>query len=240
VTAESALAEARQAEVEIQQHHWRGALHGVPIALKDLVDTAGVRTTAGSELFKDRIPAQDAEVVRRLKAAGPYFSASSTCMSSLTAAALRLAFLVPFVIPGISVIVRADRLEGPRPLSRRTSVSARSAPTQAVLFANRRILRYRRTQANLRAREHGRSNSVVVVVGPSGSHDAHDGGRCFDAPSLGRLRPADNGSLDLSVPDYAAAMRSATSSLRVGFPRDFFSRGLIPIYKRPWRRLCLT
>src|ERR1035441_7641196 len=73
VTADSALVEARQAEVEIQQHRWRGALHGVPIALKDLVDTAGVRTTAGSELFKDRIPAQDAEVVRRLKAAGAVF-----------------------------------------------------------------------------------------------------------------------------------------------------------------------
>src|SRR3984885_6982038 len=70
VTAESALTEARQAEAEIQKHRWRGALHGIPIALKDLVDTAGVRTTAGSELFKDRVPAEDAEVVRRLKAAG--------------------------------------------------------------------------------------------------------------------------------------------------------------------------
>jgi len=138
VTAESALAEARQAEVEIQQHRWRGALHGVPIALKDLVDTAGVRTTAGSELFKDRIPAQDAEVVRRLKAAGAVFLGKLNMHESLTAAALRLAFLVPFAIPGISLIVRAVRLEGPRPLSRRTSVSARSAPTQAVLFANRR------------------------------------------------------------------------------------------------------
>ena len=70
VTADSALAEARQAEAEIQHDHWRGPLHGIPIALKDLVDTAGVRTTAASGLFKDRIPTQDAEIVRRLKAAG--------------------------------------------------------------------------------------------------------------------------------------------------------------------------
>lgn len=70
VTADSALASAQNAEAEIQRGRWRGPLHGIPIALKDLLDTAGVRTTAASGVFKDRIPVQDAEVVRRLKAAG--------------------------------------------------------------------------------------------------------------------------------------------------------------------------
>ena len=56
VTADSALAAARQAEAEIQHDRSRGPLHGIPIALKDVVDTAGVRTTAGSDLFKNRIP----------------------------------------------------------------------------------------------------------------------------------------------------------------------------------------
>ena len=70
VTAESALAQAREAEAEVQRGRLRGPLHGIPIGLKDLFDTAGVRTTAGSALFKDRVPTQDAEVVRRLKAAG--------------------------------------------------------------------------------------------------------------------------------------------------------------------------
>src|SRR6266852_5624174 len=73
VTADSALAEARQAEGEIQHDGWRGPLHGIPIALKDLVDTAGVRTTGGSGVFKDRVPTEDAEIVRRLKAAGAVF-----------------------------------------------------------------------------------------------------------------------------------------------------------------------
>jgi len=70
VTAESALTAATQAESEIQRGKWRGPLHGIPIALKDLIDTAGVRTTAASALFEDRIPEQDAAVVERLKAAG--------------------------------------------------------------------------------------------------------------------------------------------------------------------------
>jgi len=70
VTGESALAEARRAEAEILRGEWRGPLHGVPLALKDLIDTAGVRTTAASALYKDRVPDQDAEVVRRLRQAG--------------------------------------------------------------------------------------------------------------------------------------------------------------------------
>src|SRR5205809_1258521 len=70
VTADQAMKSAQEAEREIQRGKWRGPLHGVPIALKDLFDTAGVKTTAGSALFKDRVPQEDAEVVRRLRAAG--------------------------------------------------------------------------------------------------------------------------------------------------------------------------
>src|SRR5665213_4559477 len=70
VTAEQALQQAREVEAQIQRGHWRGPLHGIPLALKDLIDTAGIRTTAASAVFKDRIPSEDADVVRRLKAAG--------------------------------------------------------------------------------------------------------------------------------------------------------------------------
>src|SRR4030095_14066551 len=73
VTSDAALAQARSAESEIRQGKWRGPLHGVPIALKDIVDTKDVRTTAASAVFKDRVPADDAEVVRRLTAAGAVF-----------------------------------------------------------------------------------------------------------------------------------------------------------------------
>ena len=70
VTAERALEQARAAEQEILRGDWRGPLHGIPIGLKDLVDTAGIPTTAASRLYKDRIPIQSAEVVRKLEAAG--------------------------------------------------------------------------------------------------------------------------------------------------------------------------
>lgn len=70
VTADSAREQAHQAEDQIQRGEWQGPLHGVPLAVKDLIDTAGVRTTAGSAVFKDRIPEEDAEVVRRLRQAG--------------------------------------------------------------------------------------------------------------------------------------------------------------------------
>src|SRR5271166_739304 len=70
VLAEPALEEARRAEQEIFRGKYRGPLHGIPIGLKDILDTAGVRTTAASALFKDRIPHEDAEVVRRLRADG--------------------------------------------------------------------------------------------------------------------------------------------------------------------------
>jgi aspartyl-tRNA(Asn)/glutamyl-tRNA(Gln) amidotransferase subunit A len=70
VTHESAMAGARVAEDEIQRGQWRGPLHGIPIGLKDLIDTAGVRTTCGSALFADRVPTEDAYVVQRLKRAG--------------------------------------------------------------------------------------------------------------------------------------------------------------------------
>jgi len=70
VAADSALEEARQAETDIQSGNWRGPLHGIPIGLKDLIDTAGVRTTAASAVFENRVPEEDAEVVRKLQAAG--------------------------------------------------------------------------------------------------------------------------------------------------------------------------
>src|SRR5260370_23739142 len=67
---EAALAEAATAEQEILRGDYRGPLHGIPIAHKDIVETAGIRTTAHSKLLRDFVPRRDATIVRRLAAAG--------------------------------------------------------------------------------------------------------------------------------------------------------------------------
>ena len=70
VTGTAALEDARKAEAEIARGEWKGPLHGIPLAAKDLVETAGVKTTAASAVLKDNVPTVDAEVIRRLKLAG--------------------------------------------------------------------------------------------------------------------------------------------------------------------------
>ncbi len=70
LTAEVALQSARQAEAEIRGGDYRGTLHGIPLALKDLYETRGVRTTAGSKFFADNVPSTDAVAVERLNIAG--------------------------------------------------------------------------------------------------------------------------------------------------------------------------
>ncbi|OGN94679.1 MAG: amidase [Chloroflexi bacterium RBG_13_50_21] len=70
LTPELALQQARQAESEIQHGQYKGPLHGIPLAFKDLYETRGIRTTAGSTFFAEYIPEADAAVVQRLKEAG--------------------------------------------------------------------------------------------------------------------------------------------------------------------------
>ena len=70
VTAEKARSAARKAEAEIVAGNWRGPFHGVPVALKDLLYTRGIRTTGGSKILADFHPDYDATVWARLEAAG--------------------------------------------------------------------------------------------------------------------------------------------------------------------------
>jgi Asp-tRNA(Asn)/Glu-tRNA(Gln) amidotransferase A subunit family amidase len=70
LTEAHALAQARQADRDIAAGKYRGPLHGIPYGVKDLLDTAGIRTTWGAEFHRERVPQQDAAVVARLNAAG--------------------------------------------------------------------------------------------------------------------------------------------------------------------------
>jgi Asp-tRNA(Asn)/Glu-tRNA(Gln) amidotransferase A subunit family amidase len=70
VTTDLAREQARNAEREIRAGAGRGILHGIPIGLKDLIDTAGVLTSAGSRLYEKRVPAENAQAARRLEEVG--------------------------------------------------------------------------------------------------------------------------------------------------------------------------
>jgi aspartyl-tRNA(Asn)/glutamyl-tRNA(Gln) amidotransferase subunit A len=70
VTRDLARQQARMLDEELARGVDRGPLHGIPIAHKDIVDTQGVRTTAGTKIFADRVPVEDAEIVTRLTQAG--------------------------------------------------------------------------------------------------------------------------------------------------------------------------
>ena len=229
VTAESALAEARQAEAEIQNHRWRGALHGIPIALKDLVDTAGVRTTAGSELFKDRIPTVDAEVVRRLKAAGAVFLGKLNMHEFAYGGSSAVSFFGPVRNPwnlahspggssgGSAAAVAAHLCYGA--IGSDTGGSIREPAAYCGIVGLKPT--------------YGRvSTAGAIPLSWSLDHLGPMTRTTVDAALmlqvLAGYDPRDNGSLDTIVPDYAASMRSATSSLRVGIPRDFFFEGLDP------------
>ncbi|GAM07618.1 amidase [Novosphingobium sp. MBES04] len=77
--SEDALREAHALDQELEKGHWRGALHGIPYGLKDLVDTAGLRTAWGAAPYRDRVPDSDATLVTRLRDAGAILLAKTTC-----------------------------------------------------------------------------------------------------------------------------------------------------------------
>ncbi len=70
ITADFAIAQAREAEAEIQKGDYKGPLHGIPLALKDLLCTEGILTTGATAALSDWVPGEDSEVWRRLKASG--------------------------------------------------------------------------------------------------------------------------------------------------------------------------
>src|SRR5712671_5325321 len=228
VTGESALAQAREAETEIKGGHWRGALHGIPIALKDLFDTAGVRTTAASGLFKDRIPAQDAEIVRRLKGAG------AVLLGKLN--------MHEFAYGGSSVISYYGPVHNPWSLDYMAGGSSSGsavAMTAGLCYGAvgsdtggsiRQPSAYCGT-VGLKP-TYGRVSTRGVIplswlydhVGPM-TRSVADAAAMLQV--LAGYDPEDANSADEPVPDYTAALRQ-NGSLRIGVPRAYFYEGLHP------------
>ena len=229
VTAAPALDAAHVAETEIARGHCRGPLHGIPIALKDLIDTAGVRTTSGSALHKDRIPSEDAEVVGRLKQAGAVIIGKNN--------------LHEFAYGGSSLVSYFGDMHNPWALDHITGGS--SGGSAAAVAAG---LCYAAvgTDTAGSVREpaslcgcvglkptYGRvSKRGVFPLSHSLDHVGVLATTVTDAAivlqTLAGYDPHDLSSADVPVSEYVSTLSEGARTLRVGVPRDFFFDDLDP------------
>ena len=229
VMAESALGDARRAEAEILRGEWRGALHGVPVALKDLIDTAGVRTTAASALYKDGVPEHDAEVVRRLRQAGAVIVGKNN--------------LHEFAYGGSSLVSYFGDVHNPWDAGRIAGGS--SGGSAAAVVAG---LAYAAigtdTAGSIREPAalcgcvgikptYGRvSSRGVIPLSPSLDHVGPLAATVEDAAIvLQAMAGYDSGditSADVPVADYVSSLGEGAMLMRVGVPRAYFFDELDP------------
>ena len=223
VTADSALQQAREAGNEIQRGRWRGPLHGVPLGLKDIVDTAGIRTTAASALFKDRIPTQDAEVVRRLRNAGAVFLGKQN--------------LHEFAYGGSSMISYYGEVHNPWDPARiagGSSGGSAAAVAAGLGFgaigtdtagsvrepaAQCGVVGLKPTFGRVSARGVFPLSSSLDHIGPI-ARTVSDVAVLLQA--IAGFDPEDKNSVDVPVPDYISGLQSDPKPARVGIPRKFF------------------
>jgi aspartyl-tRNA(Asn)/glutamyl-tRNA(Gln) amidotransferase subunit A len=229
VLTESALEEARRAEQEIYRGKYRGPLHGIPIGLKDILDTAGVRTTAASAFFKDRLPVEDAEVVRRLRANGAIILGKQN--------------LHEFAYGGSSLISFYGEVHNPWGTAR---IAGGSSGGSAASVASGMGLAAVGTDTAGSVRlpaaycgvvglkpTYGRISTRGVVplsqsldhVGPI-TNSVCDAGLMLQV--LAGYDVGDPASVDVSLADYTCDLDDPLPSLRIGVPRTFFFDDLDP------------
>src|SRR5208337_4500473 len=229
VMAESALAEAKAAEIEISRGEWRGPLHGIPIALKDLIDTAGTRTTAASKLCQSRVPTEDAEVVRRLREAGAVMVGKNN--------------LHEFAYGGSSLVSFFGDVHNPRSAAH---VAGGSSGGSAAAVAAGMAYAAIGTDTAGSVREpaalcgcvglkatYGRvSSRGVIPLSASLDHvgsiaaSVEDGAIVLQA--IAGYDSADITSENVPDADYSAALLESARTLRVGVPREYFYDDLDP------------
>lgn len=227
ITDELALQQAGQAEAEIQAGNWRGPLHGVPIALKDLIDTAGIKTTAASAVFRDRIPTEDAEIVRRLRAQGALF------LGKLN--------LHEFAYGASGIISHFGAVRNPTDLqliAGGSSSGAAAAVAASMCFAaigtdTAGSIRLPAAFCGIVGLKptYGRV-SVRGIIPLAWSYDHVGpltrtvGDAAIVLQAIAGYDAADIGSVDVPVADYAATLNTESardiSGLRIGVPRNFF------------------
>jgi len=243
VCEESAMSTAREAESALMAGCVSGPLHGVPIALKDLFDTAGVPTTGGSKILADRVPERDATVVRRLREAG--------------AIVLGKLHMVEFAYgpEGLNAHHGAPRNPWDAAIARMPGGSS-SGSGVAVAAGLAAAALGSDTGGSIRIPAslcgitglkptYGRVSRGGVLplawsmdhVGPM-TRSAADAALMLGA--MAGYDPGDASTSVLPVPDYVAALTSDVKGLRVGLLRAFFLDAATPDVRGAVERAAVT
>lgn len=229
VTGEAALTAARAAEAEIAAGRRLGPLHGIPLALKDIYSTAGIRTTCQSPLLADNVPEADAESVARLKAAGAVILGKLTTHEFANGGP---SFDLPWPparnpwnpdhqpggsSSGSGVAVAAGLCMGA--MGSDTGGSIRS-PAGLCGIAG-----IKPTYGRVSRRGVYPLSWTLDHAGPM-AWTVEDCALMLQA--LAGYDPQDAASVDTPVPDYAAALRAPVRSLRIGFARGWHAEQAMP------------
>jgi aspartyl-tRNA(Asn)/glutamyl-tRNA(Gln) amidotransferase subunit A len=229
VAPEQALAAARELENEQQRGAWRGALHGIPIALKDNIDTAGVRTTGASELFKDRVPSDDAEVARRLKQSGAILLGKLNLHEFAYGGTSTVTYFGTMHNPwdldhvtggssgGPGIAVSADLCYG--------SLGTDTAGSIRMPASHCGIVGLKPTYGRVSTRGVMTLSWTLDHVGPM-CKTVEDAAVLLNV--IAGFDVLDPTTADVPVPDYARALKASTTKLRLGVPRKPFFDNLDP------------
>src|SRR5258707_5920374 len=229
ITAQSGLEQARDAEAEVQRGKWRGPLHGVPIALKDLFDTAGVKTTAASGVFKDRIPTEDAEVVRRLKAAGAVLLGKTNMQEVAFGGTSIVSYFEAVHNPwehahiaggssdGSAAAVAAELCYG--------ALGSDTAGSIRLPAAHCGIVGLKPTYGLVSTRGVIPLSWSLDHVGPMARTVADT---AILLQAIAGYDAQETTSEEMKVPDYSQAIGTKVAFLRIGAPREFFFTTLDP------------
>ncbi len=223
VTAESAMAEARAAENEISRGKWRGPLHGIPVALKDLIDTAGTRTTAASAVFEHRIPAEDAEVVQRLRRAGAVILGKNNLHEFAYGGSSLVSFFGDVHNPGNTAHIAGGSSGGSAAAVAAglcyAAIGTDTAGSIREPAALCGCVGIKPTYGRVSARGVIPLSWSLDHVGPLA---ATVGDAAVMLQAIAGYDPLDVCSADVPVSDYVSGLGDGTKSLRVGIPRTHF------------------
>lgn len=226
---EDALQQARECDRQRASGLSRGRLFGVPIALKDNIDTAGVRTTAASNVFKNRVPAEDAEVTRRLKEARVVFLGKLNLDEMAFEGTGTTSCFGPVHNPWDTERITGGSSAGSAAAVATgmcfASVGSDDGGSVRIPGAFCGVVGCKTSYGRVSTRGVVPSAYSMDTIGPI-VRSVEDAATMLQV--IAGFDPKDAITTDRVVPDYLRAIGVPISELRVGIPREYFFENLHP------------